>query len=166
MHPRFGTFDAIRMQSGSGAAGVVHWTSISVTHFFQEMSTQEHIYLVDVQAPPTLMSSDVGDEASCHMEHLPVCGRGATAPAECPDLSATELARELSNAVLQFRSQGQDLSTLVRLVRKAAAHVRDHGLRTVGHIVLSGTLTRICREVPSIVSILKEEGWVWFQSQR
>jgi hypothetical protein len=114
-----------------------------------------------------LMRTELRDEASCYTEHLPICGPPATdsANADCDDLSSTELARELSNAALQFCSQGQDLSNLERLVRKAAAHVRGSGLRTVDHIVLSGTLSTISRDIPFIVSILEEEGWQWFRRQ-
>lgn len=88
--------------------------------------------------------------------------------AESHELSSTELARELSVAARQFRSAegGQDASRLERWVRKAAAHVRGSGLSTVDHIVLSGTLATIARDIPAIASILQEEGWQWFGHKR
>jgi len=82
-------------------------------------------------------------------------------------MTSTELARELSIAALQCHSVAneQSLSILERLVRNAAAHVRRRGVSTVDHIVLSATLRTISRDIPSVASILQDEGWQWFQSR-
>jgi hypothetical protein len=79
--------------------------------------------------------------------------------------SATELARRLSEVALRCRAPGctqDDLASLENLTQRATAHVRTHGINTVDHIVLSGALKVIVRDIPAVADILQQARWQWF----
>lgn len=80
-----------------------------------------------------------------------------------PGVTTTELAHKLSLAARAYQSSrnDQDLLALEILVRQAISRVRQIGIGSVDHIVLSGALKPIADEVPSVVTILQNEQWQW-----
>lgn len=114
------------------------------------------------------------DEASCLTTPLPlgpaVPDRAMTEGLPCTDgekaePSATGLVRLLSEAANPCRTSEctqADLARLLNLVGQATAHVQRHGINTVDHIVLSGALKMIARDIPAVANVLQQQDWQWF----
>ena len=78
-------------------------------------------------------------------------------------MTATELARHISDAALAYRAS-HDSAMLARvesLARDAATHVHRIGEGMVDHIILSSVLKLIVVDVPSVAQVLKQAGWRW-----
>jgi hypothetical protein len=112
------------------------------------------------------MNTVCHNEACCLTIPSPGGSAGMThgANSQTPVLSATVLARELSEAARHCRTAqcaAADLARLDALANQAVAHVQRVGIDTVDHIVLSGTLKMLVRDIPALGNTLQHAGWQW-----